>query len=88
MLRINQLKLPVGHTPEQLKKKIIKSLQIRERDLKQYSVRKRSIDARKKPELYYVYSIDLTVENEARVLKCTKGRVQKVSEKPYRIPEH
>ena len=47
MLRINQLKLPVGHTPEQLKKKIIKSLQIRERDLKQYSVRKRSIDARK-----------------------------------------
>ena len=27
-------------------------------------------------------------ENEARVLKCTKGRVQKVSEKPYRIPEH
>ena len=52
MLRINQLKLPVGHTPEQLKKKIIKSMQIRERDLKQYSVRKRSIDARKKPELY------------------------------------
>ena len=34
MLRINQLKLPVGHSAEQLKKKIIKTLQIREGDLK------------------------------------------------------
>ncbi len=81
MLRINQLKLPVGHTAEQLKKKIIKTLQIRECDLKQYSVRKRSIDARKKPELYYVYSLDLAVADEARVLKHAKGRVQKVTEK-------
>ena len=73
MLRINQLKLPVGHSAEQLKKKIIKTLQIREGDLKQYSVRKRSIDARKKPELYYVYSIDLAVTDEARVVKHAKG---------------
>ena len=88
MLRINQLKLPVGHSAEQLKKKIIKTLQIREGDLKQYSVRKRSIDARKKPELYYVYSIDLAVTDEARVVKHAKGRVQRVTERHYQIPEH
>lgn len=87
MLRINQLKLPVGHTPEQLEKKIIKTLQIKDRELIQYSVRKRSLDSRKKPDLYYVYSIDLAAEHEARILKRAKGRVQEASEKRYQLPE-
>ena len=58
MLRINQLKLPVSHTPDQLREKLLQNLRIREKELKQYTVRKRSLDARKKPELYYVYTID------------------------------
>ena len=49
MLRINQLKLPVTHTQEQLEKKLIKTLKINRNDMKQYRIRKRSLDARKKP---------------------------------------
>ena len=55
MLRINQLKLPVGHTQEQLRGKLLRTLHIKESELKQYTVKKRSLDARKKPDLYYVY---------------------------------
>lgn len=88
MLRINQLKLPVGHTPEQLKKKIIRTLRLEEGALRGVYIRKRSLDARKKPELYYVYSVDIAVDREEYVLKQAKGRAQKVSEKCYRIPEH
>ena len=60
MLRINQLKLSVGHTQEQLRGKLLRTLHIKESELKQYTVKKRSLDARKKPDLYYVYSVSYT----------------------------
>ena len=88
MLRISQLKLPVTHTQEQLEKKLLKMLRMSRKDLGQYYIRKRSLDARKKPELYYVYSIDVEIKNEERVLKSMKGKVQKVSVPPYCVPEH
>lgn len=88
MLRISQLKLPVTHTQEQLEKKLLKTLRIGRNDLIRFYIRKRSLDARKKPELYYVYSIDLEIKEEQRVLKNMKGRVQKVSERFYSVPEH
>lgn len=88
MLRISQLKLPVTHTQEQLEKKLLKMLRISRKDLGHYYIRKRSLDARKKPELYYVYSIDVEIKNEERVLKSMKGKVQKVSSRPYSVPEH
>lgn len=88
MLRISQLKLPVRHTQEQLEKKLLKMLRMSRKDLGQYYIRKRSLDARKKPELYYVYSIDVEIKNEERVLKSMKGKVQKVSVHPYCVPEH
>ena len=52
MLRISQLKLPVEHTEAQLKKKLLKTAHIKEQDLKQFFIRKRSVDGRKKPELF------------------------------------
>lgn len=88
MLRISQLKLPVTHTQEQLEKKLLKMLRMSRKDLGQYYIRKRSLDARKKPELYYVYSIDVEIKNEERVWKSMKGKVQKVSVHPYCVPEH
>ncbi len=86
MLRINQLKLPVSHTPDKLQEKLLQNLRIREKELKQYTVRKRSLDARKKPELYYVYTIDFTATDEERLLKRLRGKVQRVKEIPMRRP--
>ena len=80
MLRINQLKLPVGHTQEQLRGKLLRTLHIKESELKQYTVKKRSLDARKKPDLYYVYSIDFSVADEKRLLGRMKGKVRNVEE--------
>ena len=88
MLRINQLKLPVSHTPDQLREKLLQTLRIREKELKQYTVRKRSLDARKKPELYYVYTIDFMATDEERLLKRLRGKVQRVKEIPYAAPAH
>lgn len=87
MITISQLKLPVSHTPDQLKKKILRMLGIQEKDLIQYTIRKRSLDARRKPELFYVYTVHCTVVNEDRVLCLSKGKAGKTEERPYCPPD-
>ena len=88
MIRINQLKLQIPHTEEALEKKIQKTLHLKNGDLFTYRIHRQSLDARKKPELFYVYTVDVTVANENAVLKHCKGNIQKVEEKHYRIPSH
>lgn len=68
MLRIQQLKLPVIHTPEDLKAKMIKILRIRPEDLIRYEIIRKSLDARG-GELKYVYLVDVEVKRELSVLQ-------------------
>lgn len=87
MLRIGQLKLEPNHSEQDLLQKIIKTLHISEKDVKQYQIKKKSIDARKKPHLQFVYTIDVEVLNEAQVLKKQKGnQVTLAKDKVYEFP--
>ena len=86
MLRITQLKIHPGHTPEELKEKICRYLHIPEEHLLEYKIRKQSIDARKKPEIIFSYVIDVKVTHERSVIKHMKNRVQEVEETFYQIP--
>ena len=88
MIRIDQLRLPVGHTREQLERKLLKTLRIGKRELNGYHIRKRSLDARKKPDLSYSYSVDVDVAEEGRILKQMGAKVRHVSPKPYCLPAH
>ena len=85
MIRINQLKLQIPHTEKALEKKIQKTLHLKNGDSFTYRIHRQSLDARRKPELFYVYTVDVTVSNENAVLKHCKGNIQKVEEKHYRI---
>ena len=64
MIRIQQLKLPVTHTQEELEQKIRKTLKIGKHDLQEIELLRRSIDARKKSELKYVYQLDVKVKEK------------------------
>ncbi|MDD6305334.1 MAG: FAD-dependent oxidoreductase [Clostridiales bacterium] len=87
MIRINQMKLPIHHKKEQLEQKIQKVLKITPEQLKEYHIAKKSIDARKKPELFYVYSIDVVVSNEKKVLKrVNDNNVMLTVSKKYTFP--
>lgn len=88
MICIRQLKLKVGHTEDDLKKKICSTLRIREDALLSYIIRKQSLDARKKPELYYIYTVDVTVSKEKQILKRNKDKNVGISDfKLYQYPE-
>ena len=52
MIRISQLKLPVTHKKSDLEKKIYTTLKISSSDLLAWHIEKKSLDARKKPNLF------------------------------------
>jgi len=74
MIRITELSLPWGdptetRTRDALRRAILKRLRIADGDLEDFSVFKRSHDARRKDrELAFVYIVDVAVRDEARVL--------------------
>lgn len=91
MIRILQLKLPIGHTKEELEQKLAKALKLKgdlfQKQGADYQIRKRSIDARKKNEVYYVYTIDVTLKKEQQVLKKVDNKnIMLTNEEIYQIP--
>ncbi|MCQ4323207.1 NAD(P)/FAD-dependent oxidoreductase [Stutzerimonas stutzeri] len=70
MIRINELQLPLGHPAEALGQAIVTRLKISDSELLDFTVFKRSYDARKKnSEITFVYIIDVSVADEAKVLE-------------------
>ena len=92
MLKINQLKLKVGHTAEEMNRKIASVLGIRSTDIKKVDIRRQSLDARHKPELFYVYTVDVSVSDEKAVFKKINSKKHKedillCDNKDYLFPE-
>ncbi|WOD11102.1 NAD(P)/FAD-dependent oxidoreductase [Pseudomonas sp. NyZ704] len=70
MIRINELQLPLDHPTEALRPAIVARLKITDAELLDFTVFKRSYDARKKnSEITFVYILDVELSNEAPVLK-------------------
>jgi hypothetical protein len=74
MLRITEVKLPVEnaqsltHQADEIKAALLKRLEIPESDLIHFDIFKRGVDARKSHAILYVYSLDVEVKNEAKLL--------------------
>lgn len=63
MIQLNQLKIPVSDTETDIVPYIAKKLKIKNSEIVSYNILKRSVDARKKPDLFYVYSVAVDVGN-------------------------
>jgi uncharacterized FAD-dependent dehydrogenase len=73
MLRISELKLPLDHPPEAMAPAIRQRLGIGPDDLIDFAVARRAHDARRKAAILMVYSVDVTVRDEASVLAKFAG---------------
>ncbi|PHY20175.1 NAD(P)/FAD-dependent oxidoreductase [Caulobacter sp. BP25] len=69
MLRISELKLPLGHPPEAMAPAIVARLGIEADDLVSFAVARRAHDARRKSAILMVYSVDVVLRDEASVLR-------------------
>lgn len=68
MIRINQLALPLDHPEPALRAAILERLRLADEDLLDFTVFKRSYDARKKNAITFIYVLDVAVRDEAAVL--------------------
>lgn len=88
MIRIQQLKLPITHTEEQLLHKLAKALRVRTNEIVRYKIRRQSVDARRKSEVSFVYTIDVSVGNEKEALRRAKGKqISLARDVIYRFPQ-
>ncbi|WP_418539522.1 NAD(P)/FAD-dependent oxidoreductase [Massilistercora timonensis] len=82
MIQIQQIKLKIPHKETDVKKKFCKILHIPEKRVRAFRILKRSLDARRKPELFYVYTAEAEVEGE----KALRKRFQKNGQITFRAP--
>jgi uncharacterized FAD-dependent dehydrogenase len=67
-LRLTELRLPLDHPPEALRDAVLRRLTLPDNELRSLTVFRRGYDARKPHAIVLVYTLDLAVTNEARVL--------------------
>ena len=69
MIRITELSLPLDYPPDALRKAVANRLAVREADLLECTLFKRSYDARKKSAIKFICIVDVTLRDEAAVLR-------------------
>ena len=87
MIKVRQIKIDVNKDSKSyLRKKVIEKLKIKDEELISFKINKRSIDARDKEKIFYVYEVILKLVNEEKVLKKNKKLdISKVEDIPYKI---
>ena len=72
MIRIRDIVMPPEHNPHQLGYEASQLLGISASKVRQVKIVRRSVDARKKPDVKIIYTIDVSVDgNEKRILKMS-----------------
>lgn len=76
MIRVRQVKLNIlDDNIETLIKMVCKKIKVKKNDILEYKIVKKSIDARYKPELFYIYELDVKVCNEDDVINRNKNNL-------------
>lgn len=80
MIRLSDIKIRIDRAADSaaemqaLHDIVVSRLRIREQELLGFSIFKKSIDARKKDEIAYVYTVDVEVRNEERILRQHRSK--------------
>jgi len=93
MIRIREISLPPEHSVHQLPYEAARLLKISNSKVRRLNIVRRSVDARKKPDVRIIYTVDVAVEgNENKILKqsgCKRASIAPVSfyKPPKSAPE-
>lgn len=84
MLRVPEIKLSLDQDEQLLKIELAKKLKIPQESVSSYRIFKKSVDARKKKDIHFVYTLDVELKNEDKILKMySKKGVTKVPTTDY-----
>ena len=81
MIRIREIAMPAEHSVHQLSYEAARLLKVNNSKVRKISIVRRSVDARKKPDVKIVYTVDVAVEgNEQKILRqsgCKRAAIAK-----------
>ena len=90
MIRIQQLKLPIEAGPEQIRQQIRRLLRLTPAQTMEWTIRRRSLDARRGRPFSFVYTIDVMAPEEEKIWRALpkKEGLERLQEAPaYHMPE-
>lgn len=85
MLRINNIKMPINHSQEEVLAKACKIIKLKPSHVIDFTVFKKSLDSRKKANIHYIYSVDIKVQNEKQFENNKNVRIVEMPE--YIVPK-
>ena len=87
MLIVRGIRLSVGESAEALQELAAKRLRVRREDIKSVRIVRRSLDARKKNDIHYLYSVAVSLrQDEKRTLSRARGDCAEYVPFEYEIP--
>ncbi|PIQ28694.1 hypothetical protein COW36_11995 [bacterium (Candidatus Blackallbacteria) CG17_big_fil_post_rev_8_21_14_2_50_48_46] len=72
MIRLTEFKLPLEHSEAELREALLQRLEIQDSDLLEIKIFRRGVDARKPEAIKFIYTLDLGVRQEQKLLKRFK----------------
>lgn len=92
MIRIQQIKVPVRHSRQDIERKIRKLLRLKQTQPVTFQIWKQSIDARRGQEASYIYTVDVELElKEAQekklIQKVHNNNIMLTRQKNYTFPQ-
>jgi len=76
MVRINNIKIPLEFDFNRLKEFCIKKFDIERCGITDIKLSKKSVDARRKSDVHFIISVDISAKNEKMILKKVKGSAE------------
>ena len=89
MIKYSNIKMPPEHTINDIAAFIGKKLKTSQPDPSRLKIIKKSVDARHKDDIHFVYTVAFASENENAVLKKNSGNknISSYKEIPYFLPQ-
>ena len=87
MILVRNLRLDIGQSEERLKAKAAREMHVPAWAIKSFKITKRSLDARKKNDIHWLYSAAVEIDNEDKLLAKNKSKnLAKYEELDYSVP--
>lgn len=90
MIRINEIKTGLDYSVDDLYKKAARALKIKKDDIKCLEIYRKAIDSRKKDDIKFVFSLDVTVDGDEEKIASAfpENKVCRVEKYAYQMPEN
>lgn len=83
MLRVSNIKINIEEDKSVILKLLLNKLKVKEKDIIKYYIFKESIDARRKGKIDFVYTVDVEVKDEEKLIKKALKDVVQVKQPHY-----